>query len=143
MKTDAGAYLRKLPALFLLAAAPSLAQDAEIQKQLIQRQQQSDAFSLQLRQSQEALKAPPAARPELETRQLSDRQRLDNLSTQQQIDIKPNTPQELLAYERQKAEGERRPLTVPAAEAPHRTGDEPRPLPTPSGGIFLPPEKTP
>jgi hypothetical protein len=133
--------MRALPILLLAIALPVRAQDQEIQKQLIQRQQQSDAFTLQLRQSQEALKAPPAARPELETRQLSDRQRLDNLSTQQQIDIKPNTPQELRPYERQKAEDERRALTIPANETPQRTGDEPQPLPTPSGGIFLPPEK--
>jgi hypothetical protein len=132
--------MRALPILLLAIALPVRAQDQEIQKQLIQRQQQSDAFTLQLRQSQEALKAPPAARPGLETRQLSDRQRLDNLGTQQQIDIKPNTPQELRPYERQKAEDERRPLTIPANETPHRTGDEPQPLPTPSGGIFLPPE---
>jgi len=133
--------MRALPILLLAIALPVRAQDQEIQKQLIQRQQQSDAFTLQLRQSQEALKAPPAARPELETRQLSDRQRLDNLGTQQQIDIKPNTPQELRPYERQKAEDERRSLTVPATEPPRRTGDEPQPLPTPSGGIFPPPEK--
>lgn len=133
--------MRFLPVLFFTVVLSVCAQDQEIQKQLIQRQQQSDAFTLQLRQSQEALKAPPAARPELETRQLSDRQRLENLGTKQQIEIKPDTPQELRPYERQKADDERRPLTVPAGETPQRTGDEPRPLPAPSGGIFLPPEK--
>jgi hypothetical protein len=114
--------MRALPILLFAIALPVRAQDQEIQKQLIQRQQQSDAFTLQLRQSQEALKAPPAAKPELETRQLSDRQRLENLSTKQQIEIKPDAPQELRPYERQKAEDERRPLTVP------------------SGGIVQPPD---
>ena len=60
-------------ALLLLACTlPVQAQQQDIQKELIQRQQQSDAFNLQLRQSQEALKAPAAARPALESRQLSD-----------------------------------------------------------------------
>ncbi|HUN69470.1 MAG TPA: hypothetical protein VMU46_11770 [Burkholderiales bacterium] len=131
--------MRALPFLLFAVAFSAAAQDREIQQQLIQRQQQSDAFNLQLRQSQEALKAAPAARPELETRQLGERQRLENLSTQQQIDVKTNTPPELRPYERQKAEDERRALTVPAKETPQRTGDEPRPLPAPSGGIVLPP----
>jgi hypothetical protein len=100
--------------LLLCGALPAIAQDAEIQKQLIQRQQQSDAFNLQLRQSQEALKAPAAAKPELETRQLSERQRLENASEQQLRDVKPETPQELRPQERQKAEDERRPLAAPA-----------------------------
>ena len=52
-------------ALLLLLAAPAvLAQHQEIQKQLIQRQQQSDAFTLQLRQSQEAPMPPRKWRKE-------------------------------------------------------------------------------
>jgi hypothetical protein len=100
--------------LLVLFAAPAYAQEADIQKQLIQRQQQSDAFSLQLRQSQEGLKAAPAARPSLEGRQLSERQRLDNVSEKQLLDVKPETPQALRPYEREKAERERRPLTIPS-----------------------------
>jgi len=97
-----------------LCALPVFAQDADIQKQLIQRQQQSDAFTLQLRQSQEALKAPSAAKPELETRQLQERQRLENVSDQQVRDVRADTPQELRPQERQQAETERRPLVAPA-----------------------------
>lgn len=133
--------MMRFPFLLLAAlAAPAFAQDQAVQRQLMQRQQQSDDFNLQLRQSQEALKLPPGARPELETRQLSERQRLENLGTQQLIEVKPDSPQELRPYdrpyERQKAEDERRPLTVPATVTPQRTGDEPRPLPAPPKGMF-------
>lgn len=40
--------------LMLAGAAPAAAQNAEAQKRTLQRDQQSDAFSLQLRPSQEA-----------------------------------------------------------------------------------------
>jgi hypothetical protein len=99
--------------LLLLLAAPALAQNADIQKQLIQRQQQSDAFTLQLRQSQETVRVLPASRSELEARQFTERQRLENLSEKQWRDVKPDTPQELRPYERQKAEDERRTIVVP------------------------------
>jgi multidrug resistance efflux pump len=118
MKTDVKKeHLRQLPALLLFVAAPALAQDAEIQKQLIQRQQQSDAFTLQLRQSQEALKVPPGdlqRRQDLESRQLNERQGLDNVSARQLIEVKPDTPQELRPIERQRAADERAPLTIPS-----------------------------
>ncbi len=101
-------------ALFLcFLALPAFAQDAEVQKQLMQRQQQSDAFTQQLRQSQEALKAPAAAKPELETRQLIERQRLENVSERQLRDVKPDSPPEFRPQERQKADDERRPLVAP------------------------------
>jgi multidrug resistance efflux pump len=109
--------LRRIPALFLLAAAPTLAQEADIQKQLIQRQQQSDAFTLQLRQSQEALKIPPGElqrRQDLESRQLKERHGLDNVSAKQLIEVKPDTPQEMRPIERQRAADERAPLIIPA-----------------------------
>lgn len=138
MKNNARIHLRMLSALLLLATAPLRAQDQEIQKQLIQRQQQSDAFTLQLRQSQEALKILPGdlqRRQNLESRQLNERHWLDNVSAMQLIEVKPDTPQELRPYERQKAEDERRPLTVPAKEISQRTGDKPRPLPASPRGI--------
>ena len=117
MKTEDDTHLRRLPALFLLAAAPSLAQDAEIQKQLIQRQQQSDAFLLQLRQSQEAARLPPGdlkARQELESRQTGERQRLEAVSERQLREVKPDPAQELRPVERQRAADERAPLTIPS-----------------------------
>jgi hypothetical protein len=117
MKTKASERLRRLPALFFLFAATSLAQDADIQKQLIQRQQQSDAFTLQLRQSQERLKVSPGdirSNQQFDARHFSERQRLDNVSAKQLIEVKPDAPQALRPIERQRADDERRPLTLPA-----------------------------
>jgi hypothetical protein len=136
--------IRFLPPLlgalaFATLTPPALAQDQGLQRQLIQRQQQSDAFQLQLRQSQERLQVPPGdlqRQQQLDARQLGERQQLDNVSTRQLNDIRPDTPQELRPYERQKAEDERRPLTVPGKEIPQRTGDEPRPLPASPRGII-------
>lgn len=90
------------------------AQQQDIQQQLILRQQQSDAFTLQLRQSQEMLNVPSGRRAEAESRQLSERQRLDNVSERQLRELRPDTPQEQRPIERQRADDERRPLTVPA-----------------------------
>lgn len=117
MKTEFEVKLRKLPALLFLAAAPLYAQEQEIQKQLIQRQQQSDAFLLQLRQSQERLQIPPGdlkRMQEVEARQTGERQRLDDLSEKQLREVKPDTPPELRPIERQRAADERAPLTIPA-----------------------------
>jgi hypothetical protein len=75
-------------ALFFAAGAAG-AQNQDIQRQLIQRDQQTDAFALQLRQSVEAAKAPAARRPELEARQLWERQRLDNLNEKQLLEKEP------------------------------------------------------
>jgi len=121
--------------LFLLLAAltlPALAQDQAVQRALIQRQQQSEAFALQLRQSQERLQVPPGdlrLQQDLDALQSSERQRLDNVSSRQLNDVRNETHPELRPYDRQKAEDERRPLTVPAKETPPRTGDQPLPLP--------------
>lgn len=117
MKTESGAHMWRLPALLLLAAAPLQAEDQEIQKQLIRRQQQSDSFLLQLRQSQEAAKLPPGdlkARQELESRQTGERQRLEAVSERQLREVKPDTAQELRPVERQRAADERAPLTIPS-----------------------------
>jgi hypothetical protein len=126
--------------LLLLATLtlPAFAQDQGLQRQLIQRQQQSDAFQLQLRQSQERMQVPPGDLKhlqELDARQLGERQRLDNISTRQLNEIRADAPQDLRSYERQKAEEERRPLTVTTKEIPPRTGDEPKPLPASPRGI--------
>jgi hypothetical protein len=118
--------------LLAAVAVPALAQEQDIQRQLILRQQQSDAFSLQLRQSQDRLLVPPGnlkRQLELDARQFGERLRLENAGASQLIEIRPDTPQALRPLERQKAEDERRPLTYPAKEIPQRSGDAPRPLP--------------
>ena len=130
--------MRFPPVLLFALAFPVSAQDREIQQQLIQRQQQSDAFTLQLRQSQERLQVPPGDlrhQQELDARQTSERQRLENLSEKQLREVKPDTPQELRPYERQNAEDERRLLIVPVKEILQRSGEEPRPLPASPRGI--------
>lgn len=109
--------MRYLGLLLAVLAAPAFAQEQDVQRELIQRQQQSDAFLLQLRQSQEAVKLPPGdlkARQELESRQTGERQRLDAVSERQLREIKPDTPQELRPIERQRAADERAPLTIPS-----------------------------
>jgi hypothetical protein len=100
-----------------LCTTPALALDAGIQKQLIERQQRTDSFNQQLHQSQDALKAPLAARGELEARQFSERQRLHNLSDQQLREVKPDSQiqQELRPYERQKADMERESIRLDPA----------------------------
>ena len=100
------------------AVPPAAAQNAGIQKQLIQRDQQSDAFTLQLRQSQEALHAPPAARGGLEARQFSERRDLDRLDERQLREVRPAAPQAQRPYERDKAAAERRPFHSPIVEVP-------------------------
>ena len=105
--------MRVALALFLLLPIPAVSQDQAAQRELIGRQQQFDAFVLQLRQSQEILKVRAGARPETETRHLAERQRLESVSAEQLRDVRTDTPQELRPYERQKADEERRPLITP------------------------------
>jgi hypothetical protein len=100
----------KAIALAALVAASAFAQEQAIQRELIRRQQQSDAFSQQLRHSQELLRVPAERRAQAETQQLGERQQLENVSERQLRDVKPDTPQELRAYERHKADEERRPI---------------------------------
>jgi len=67
-------------------SSASLAQDRDVQRALKQRQLQSDEFALQLRQSQERLQVKPGdlnQQQYLESRQLGERQRLENLGEQQ------------------------------------------------------------
>jgi len=109
--------MRCLVLLLAAAAAPALAQEQDIQRQLIQRQQQSDSFLLQLRQSQERLQVPPSdlrRRQEIDARQTGERQRLDIVSERQLRDVQPDATQELRLIERQRAADERAPLTLPS-----------------------------
>ena len=131
--------MRTSALLLLLAALPVLAgaQDAGVQRQLIERQQRTDSFNLQLHQSQDALKAPPGARGELEARQFSDRQRLSNLNDQQLRDVRPDgqIQPEQRAYERQKADMERQPFRGPVMEVPVRPVPRVEPILPPGSPI--------
>lgn len=103
-----------------LIALPAFGQEPAIQRELIMRQQQSDAFTLQLRQSQQQLQIPPGdirRRAQLEASQLQQRQELDNLSTRQLREVSENTPAELRPLERSKFAEQRRALLTPR-EAP-------------------------
>jgi len=113
--------------LLLLVSLAAFGQTQEIQRELMQRQQQSDAFALQLRQSQELQKVPPAQRPAAESRQLSERQRLENVSAQQLREVRPNANDGLRSFERSRAQEERRPLLSPTVEAPVKP-DAPPPI---------------
>ena len=107
---------RLLAILITAVAVPAFAQDPATQRELILRQQQSDSFVQQLHQSQQLLKIPPGhveGRRALESRQFGERQRFEQTNERQLREIRPDLPQELRPYERQKAEEERRPLIVP------------------------------
>ena len=108
---------KRIVAIVLAAiAGPALAQDQAVQRELIRRQQQSEAFTQQLLQSQQLLKIAPAdlgRRREIEMRQLGERHRLEQAAERQVLDVRPDTPQELRPYERLKAEDERRSLIAP------------------------------
>jgi len=100
-------------------AAPAAAQDENVNRELIRRQQQSDEFSQQLRQSIERARVPPGdlkRQQEIETRQLDERHRLENLD-QQQLERagQKGTPPAFRPQERSRMEEERRPLVAPPA----------------------------
>ncbi len=86
--------------LLLTISAPALAQEQEVQRALIQRDQQSAGFALQLRQSQEGATPAPG-----DNRHLSERQRLENVSSQQLLNVDKDPPQAPRPYERQKSGG--------------------------------------
>lgn len=123
----------------LLAATPALAQDAGVQKQLLQRQQATDAFNLQMKQSQEALKAQAADRQAIDARQFSERQRLDNLSDQQLRDVRPDAQMQpqLRPYELQTADREREPFRGPIVEVPVKPAPKAEPILPSQDGIKL------
>jgi TolA-binding protein len=102
-----------LTPIILALAAPVAAQDESVQRELIRRQQQSDEFSQQLRQSQELIKVPSGdleARTRLESRQLDERQRLENLDASQLQRAGKDAPPEFRPQERERMTQERRPL---------------------------------
>jgi hypothetical protein len=131
--------MRFLVLLLAATAARALAQEQDIQRQLIFRQQQSDAFQLQLRQSQDRLQIAPGdlrRQQDMDARQFSERQRLDNVSARQLSEVRPDTPQELRPYERLKADEERRPYVLPLGKIHQKPADPVRPLPRlPKGNV--------
>jgi multidrug resistance efflux pump len=116
--------MMKYALLGALIALPAFGQEQAIQRELIVRQQQSDAFTLQLRQSQQQLQIPPGdfrRRVELEASQLRQRQELDNLSARQLTEAGRDTPAELRPLERLKFEEQRRALLT--AQQASNTGE--------------------
>ncbi|TAK45538.1 MAG: hypothetical protein EPO27_09895 [Betaproteobacteria bacterium] len=124
--------MRFASVVLALFCASALAQDAEIQRELIRRDQQTDAFKLQLQQSQERVNAPPGdsrGKQALEARQLGERQRLEAAGERQIQDVGRDTPAELRPQERDRMQQERRPLAEPSQPPVSVTPDPPRPLP--------------
>jgi hypothetical protein len=105
--------MRMRPALFLLLAlaAPAFAQEQEVQRALIERDQRTEEFAARLR-------AAP----------LEERQLLENLSARQLRDVQKELPPGLRTYERQKAKGEFV-LRLPPPVVRAREPDKPRELP--------------
>ena len=107
----------------LAPAATAFAQERETQRALIQRDQQSAEFALQLRQSQEGILAPG------DNRHLNERHRLDNLHALQLQLMARGMPQELLPYERQRLADERLLQFGPPVVRVKQQREKPRRLP--------------
>jgi len=99
--------------LLLAFALPAVPQEQDVQRALIQRDQQSAQFAARLRG------AP-----------LTEQQRLENLSARQLLGVEKDLPQELRPYERQKAAEGHVVALPPPVVAPVMAPEEPRPLPT-------------
>jgi len=113
--------MRRLLILACLVSGEALAQERDVQRALMQRQQQSDEFALQLRQSQERLQATPGdlnQQQYVESRQLGERQRLENLGTQQQFSTGPRRSDADLSRERQVQQPYELRLPPPQVRAP-------------------------
>ena len=109
--------------LLLAFALPAHAQEQEVQRALIERDQRTSEFALRLRQSQESPQPAPG-----DERHLRERQALENLGEQQLQSVQKELPLELRAYERQRAADERiLRLPPPVVRVPQ--SEEPRPLP--------------
>jgi hypothetical protein len=129
--------LRALLMLAVAAPACALAQNEAIQRELLIRQQQSDAFSLQLRQSQERLQGRGGY--DMDARHLSERQRLDAINAQQQwqavqpLSQDPGVARQLMPYQLERAAQERLLALPPPLVQPRNAPPEEavRPLPIP------------
>jgi hypothetical protein len=104
--------------LLLAFALPALAQEQEMQRAIIERDQRTEEFAARLRG------AP-----------LEDQQRLENIGQRQLRDVKKDLPPGLRIYERQKAADERvLALPPPVVRVPEP--ENPRPLPAkPLGAV--------
>jgi len=103
--------------LLLLAALPAFAQEQDVQRALMQRDQQSAEFAARLRG------AP-----------LAEQQHLENLSAQQLLGVAKDLPQELRPYERQKAAWEHI-LALPPPVMRAKAAAKPLPLPAKMPGV--------
>lgn len=104
--------MRHLALLACLLPCAAFAQERDVERALLQRQQQSEEFALQLRQSQERLQLTPGDLNQLQyldSRHSSERQRLENLGAQQQSAIG-------LGLERHAADRNRRAELLPRFE---------------------------
>src|SRR5476649_2414472 len=96
--------MRRLLILLCLSSSAALAQERDVQRALMERQHRSDEFALQLRQSQQRLQVTPGdlnQQQYLESQQLGERQRLENLGAQQQLSIGQHRQGTDLSRERQ------------------------------------------
>ena len=119
-------------AVFVFLVPAAVAQDLETQRELIRRDQQSDAFKLQLQHSQERLNAPAGdlrRLQQIEARQLGERQRLETTSERQMLEVGRDTPPGLGPLERDRMREERRALSEPGLPPVIVAPDAPRPLP--------------
>jgi hypothetical protein len=103
-------------------AFPALAQEQDVQRALMRRDQQSAEFAARLRG------AP-----------LIEQQRVENLSAQQLLSVAKDLPPQLRPYERQKAARERV-LALPPPVVRAEAAQKPRPLPAKlPGGVDVVP----
>jgi len=101
---------RILLGLGIAAAASAAGADDLASRAVRERQQQSDAFSLQLQQSIQSFRAgnlPPQQRLELDALQRDQRLRQDELFYRQQVDTNPPNPGALRRADAMRAEQER------------------------------------
>ncbi|MGH8709047.1 MAG: hypothetical protein ACREVD_13435 [Burkholderiales bacterium] len=104
-------------ALLLVVALPAFAQEAEVQRALIMRDQQSAQFAARL-----------GGAP------LAELQRLENLGARQLLEVQKDPPPALRAYERQNA-AQAHVLALPPPVVRASAPEEPRPLPVKVPGV--------
>lgn len=105
----------------VISGPRAYAQEDGIQRELIRRDQQADAFALQLKAHQEGLRsnAPGPAARELEQRRFERAQRLEQMSERQLQAAGRSGPAEQ-PYQRELAAQERRTVLDALLEAPPR-----------------------